>query len=443
MGVAGWPRRRITDRNIGGEVKFHQQRRAAIPRRLMQPNQPRQAGDYGETLKPGERAPARYSASAAPSRGRFHDEPACPTRSPFQRDRDRILHSSAFRRLTYKTQVFVYHEGDHYRSRLTHSLEVAQIARTIARQLRLDEDLAEAVSLAHDLGHSPFGHAGERALDAAMSSHGGFDHNAQSVRVVTKLERKYLDFDGLNLAWETLEGLVKHNGPIKEREMAVAKAVRDLEPWRSFELDLFASAEAQAASLADDIAYLSHDVDDGLRAGLLTIDALTEAPFAGPIAAAVRLRAPDAGDARAIYSVTRRMITDMIADVVHETRVRLASLAPATADDIRAAGVATVAFSPRIAAELAALKTFLFARVYHHDRVLSVMADAEKIIAELFARYNDPRAADALPEAWAASARSLSPRRRARLAADYLAGQTDRYAIAEHRRLFDVTPELR
>ena len=399
--------------------------------------------DYGAALKPGERAPAPYSASAMDSRGRLHAEPPCPTRSPFQRDRDRILHASAFRRLTYKTQVFVYHEGDHYRSRLTHSLEVAQIARTIARQLRLDEDLAEAIALAHDLGHSPFGHAGERALDAAMRNFGGFDHNAQSLRVVTKLERKYLDFDGLNLTWETLEGLVKHNGPVADRSHASAKAVRDVEAWRSLELDQWASAEAQAASLADDIAYLSHDVDDGLRAGLLSIDSLTEAPFAGAIAASVRLRARDSSDARAIYEITRRMITLMVADVVDESRRRLSALAPKTADDIRGAGNATVAFSTRMAQDLAALKTFLFAAVYHHQRVLRVMRSAETIVTDLFARYNDPGDAQALPGEWAAAARRLDARRHARLAADYLAGQTDRYAISEHRRLFATTPELR
>ncbi|MGQ0457685.1 MAG: deoxyguanosinetriphosphate triphosphohydrolase [Hyphomicrobium sp.] len=398
---------------------------------------------YGEGLAPGERAPAAYAAGAQPSRGRRFAEADCATRSPFQRDRDRILHATAFRRLTYKTQVFLFHEGDHFRSRLTHSLEVAQIARTIARQLRLDEDLAEALALAHDLGHSPFGHAGERALDEATRAYGGFDHNAQSVRVVTKLERKYLDFDGLNLTWETLEGLVKHNGPVLDAAAPVAKVVRDVERWRPLDLASWASGEAQAASLADDIAYLSHDVDDGLRAGLLTLQMLADAPMAGAIAAAVRLRARDATDARAIYEVTRRMITGMIADAVHESRRRLSALAPENADDIRQAGAATVAFAPSMARDLAALKAFLFARVYHHPRVMAVMANAETIVRDLFARYNDPAKADALPNAWSAIASDLDARGRARLAADYLAGQTDRYAIAEHRRLFAATPELR
>ena len=252
---------------------------------------PSDAGGYGESLSPGARAPARYAASAIPSRGREHAEPECLTRSPFQRDRDRVLHATAFRRLTYKTQVFVFHEGDHFRSRLTHSLEVAQIARTVARQLRLDEDLAEAIALAHDLGHPPFGHAGERALDGVMHGYGGFDHNAQSLRVVTRLERKYAGFDGLNLAWETLEGLAKHNGPLPAgTQTAVAKVARGLEHWRSLELATWPSAEAQVAALADDIAYVSHDIDDGLRADLISIDDLKSQPMTGPLLAAAVAR---------------------------------------------------------------------------------------------------------------------------------------------------------
>ncbi len=401
--------------------------------------------DYGEKLRPGERSSACYAASAVASRGRFHAEPECATRSPFQRDRDRILHSTAFRRLTYKTQVFLFHEGDHYRSRLTHSLEVAQIARTIARQLRLDEDLAEALALAHDLGHSPFGHAGERALDTAMADFGGFDHNAQSVRVVTNLERKYLAFDGLNLTWEMLEGLVKHNGPVVDNDDPVAKAVRGVEVWRSLDLANWASAEAQVASLADDIAYLSHDVDDGLRAGLLSFAALTDAPFAGRISAQVHLSAASQSDGRVIYEVTRRMITAMIADVVFETRQRLRILSPAGPDDIRRAGDAVVAFSPETAIDLARLKEFLFEHVYRHPRVMRVMQGAEHLVGDLFQRYLDQP--QEMPEAWAAigaaSGGGQGLRQRARLVADFVSGQTDRYAIAEHGRLFATTPELR
>jgi dGTPase len=375
-----------------------------------------------------------------PSRGRRHPEPECTTRSPFQRDRDRILHSTAFRRLTYKTQVFVFHEGDHYRTRLTHSLEVAQIARAIARQLRLDEDLAEAIALAHDLGHPPFGHAGERALDAAMAAFGGFDHNAQSLRVVTTLERKYAAFDGLNLTWETLEGIAKHNGPVAETG-AVAKVARRLGEWRSLELSSWASAEAQAAALADDIAYVSHDIDDGLRADLIALADLKAQPLAGP---AIAGTAPVAGDeegGRRVYELTRRMITVMIADAVSEARARLRALAPQAPDDIRHAGRATVAFSDAMASDIARLKAFLFERVYRHARVMRVMTGAEAVVRDLFQRYvAEP---GAMQEAWHKASLRLDERRRARLVADFVAGMTDRYAIAEHRRLFDATPDLR
>ena len=401
--------------------------------------QPVQPG-YGESLLPGERAPAGYAASAIPSRGRVHAEPECLTRSPFQRDRDRILHSTAFRRLIYKTQVFIFHEGDHYRTRLTHSLEVAQIARTIARQLRLDEDLAEALALAHDLGHPPFGHAGERALDAAMAQSGGFDHNAQSLRIVLTLERKYAAFDGLNLTWETLEGLAKHNGPV-ESGHPVRKAVAATEQWRSLDLSGFASAEAQVAALADDIAYLTHDVDDGLRARLLSFDDLAGVPLAsGAVAASAQLAGTrDAG--RRSYEITRRMITALIADCVAASRMRLASLAPRSPGDIRASAAPVIGFSPSMAADSAALREFLFTKVYRHVWVMGVMGRAERIVRDLFQSYfDDP---SHMPPEWEAAARDLAPRRKARLVADFVSGQTDRYAIAEHRRMFDATPELR
>ena len=399
-----------------------------------------EAPDYGQSLRPGERAPAGYAASGMPSRGRFHRESDCPTRSPFQRDRDRVLHASAFRRLTYKTQVFLPHEGDHFRTRLTHSLEVAQIARTVARQLRLDEDLAETIALAHDLGHSPFGHAGERALDTAMKAYGGFDHNAQSLRVVTALERKYLAFDGLNLTWETLEGLAKHNGPLWKKDSAVAKVVRQIESWTPLNLWQWPSAEAQVASLADDIAYLSHDVDDGLRARLISFDMLFDVPLAGPIARDVQSIAHGAEPGRAIYEVTRRMITVMVADIVTESRRRLSDIAPVGPDDIRNAGRAAISFSEAMTADLARLKSFLFQAVYHNRRVLDVMEKAEHVVADLFAKYHAD--ARALPPGWREALSDLDERRRARLACDFLAGQTDRYALAEHRRLFDATPEL-
>lgn len=395
--------------------------------------------NYGADLAPGERNPAPYAASAIPSRGRFTPEPACPTRSPFQRDRDRVIHASSFRRLIHKTQVFVFHEGDHYRTRLTHTLEVAQIARTIARQLRLDEDLAEALALAHDLGHPPFGHAGERALDAAMAEQGGFDHNAQSLRVVMSLERRYAAFDGLNLTWESLEGLAKHNGPVAA-DTAVAKAVRSLTAWRSLELDRFASAEAQVAAIADDIAYLTHDVDDGLRARLLTIPDLDAVPLTAPFVAHTSGLSGPGDTHRRAYEITRSMITVMIADCVSQSRVRLAALAPRSPDDIRAADSAVVAFSPDFALRIAELRAFLYARVYRHPWVMGVMSRAESIVRDLFGLYLAEPAA--MPPEWAAAAEDLEPRRLSRLVTDFVSGQTDRYAIEEHRRLFDTTPDL-
>ncbi len=402
----------------------------------------KESGAYGESLRPGERLPAPYAASAVPSRGRRYPEPECATRSPFQRDRDRVLHSTAFRRLIHKTQVFVFHEGDHYRTRLTHSLEVAQIARTMARQLRLDEDLAEALALAHDLGHPPFGHAGERALDFALRNFGGFDHNAQSLRVVMHLERKYLAFDGLNLTWETLEGLAKHNGPVgADDDAAVFKVIRPLEAWRSLEPASFASAEAQVAALADDIAYLTHDIDDGLRAGLLEFDALGAAPLAGRVAQEARAGASKRDEGRLTYEVTRRMITEMVRSVVTESRTRLRALSPASPDDIRQAGRPVAGFSDEMSADIAGLRTFLTQRVYRSRRVMDVMDKAAEIVRDLFARYVDDAAA--MPDAWRAAAAGLSERRRARVIGDFVAGMTDRYAIAEHRRLFDATPELR
>jgi dGTPase len=395
--------------------------------------------DYGASLAPGERAPAAYSAGAVASRGRLAAEPECSTRSPFQRDRDRILHSTAFRRLTHKTQVFVFHEGDHYRTRLTHSLEVAQIARTVARQLRLDEDLAEAIALAHDLGHPPFGHAGERALDKVMEGFGGFDHNAQSLRVVTALERKYAQFDGLNLTWEALEGLAKHNGPVGAGE-AVAKVAQRLERWKSLDLASWPSAEAQVAALADDIAYVTHDIDDGLRAHLITLDDLERQPLSGPAMRRVKSMQPS-GESRSVYELTRRLITELIADLVTETRARLARLSPSSPDDIRGAGEPIVGFSPALGEDVVRLKGFLFERVYRHDRVMGVMRNAERVVADLFGRYMaEP---GAMAERWAAAARELDERRRARLIADFVAGMTDRYAMEEHRRLFDATPNLR
>jgi dGTPase len=352
-------------------------------------------------------------------------------RTPFQRDRDRIVHATAFRRLTYKTQVFVFHEGDHYRTRLTHTLEVAQIARAIARQLNLDEDLAEALALAHDLGHPPFGHAGERALDAVLANYGGFDHNAQSLKVVTKLERKYMAFDGLNLSFETLEGLAKHNGPVADGPV---KALLERAGLASrLTLDTEASLEAQAAAIADDIAYNNHDIDDGLRAGLLKLDDIKDVPLAGPLVrAALAQNATD--QQRVIYEVNRRLITAMIENVVAHARAKMAE----GSDPSR---VAFVTFSPAMSADLKALKAFLFERVYRHPKVMRVMADAEQIVRDLVLRYlNSPLV---IPSPRSADIALLPHAERAGPVLDFVAGMTDRYAIAEHGRLFQVTPDLR
>ncbi|MFM9940942.1 MAG: deoxyguanosinetriphosphate triphosphohydrolase [Hyphomicrobiaceae bacterium] len=405
----------------------------------------------------GARVQAPFAVDWRQSAGRKFAEPACPMRTPFQRDRDRIVHATAFRRLNYKTQVFLFHEGDHYRSRLTHSLEVAQIARAIARQLGLDEDLTEALALAHDLGHPPFGHAGERALDRALAPYGGFDHNAQSLKVVTQLERKYAAFDGLNLTFETLEGLIKHNGPVLDAGHGGAAAHRVL--LRVIEqaglsqdlyLPLQAPLEAQVAAIADDIAWANHDIDDGLRAGLIRLEDLLPVPLVGPLVAEAQAQAarianaqgPSAGSEprRLVYEVNRRLITAMIRDCVAEIRSRLALLRPENAAAIRRHPRPIAAFAAPEAQALAGLKAFLFARVYRHARVVRVMDAAETVLADLFARYScDPAT---LSDERRQSLAGLDDIERGRRIGDFIAGMTDRFAIAEHKRLFAVTPDL-
>jgi dGTPase len=378
-------------------------------------------------------------------------------RTPFHRDRDRIIHATAFRRLTYKTQVFLHHEGDHFRTRLTHSLEVAQIARSMARQLGLDEDLAEALSLAHDLGHPPFGHAGERALDRAMRDWGGFDHNAHSLRIITSLERRYARFDGLNLTFETLEGLAKHNGPLvgphappdaASRNRELLDLVGALGLTQALGLDGFAPAEAQVAAIADDVAYTNHDIDDALRAGLISLGDLEQAPMAGTYVSEARsalegasaASSPEDRDRRLFYEVNRRMITVMVDDVVEEARRRIAVLDPHSADDIRNAGAPVVAFSDARRAELDALREFLFVRVYRAPRVMRIMHQAEQVVASLFERYMSSPAD--LPGGREVALVGLDPAGRARGVADYIAGMTDRFALAEYARLFDDTIDL-
>jgi dGTPase len=399
---------------------------------------------YGARLTPGQRAIAPYAASVVASRGRLVGEAACPMRSDWQRDRDRILHSGSFRRLMYKTQMFVFHEGDTYRTRLTHSLEVAQIARTLARQLLLDEDLAEALALAHDLGHPPFGHAGERALDELVASVGGFDHNVQSFRIVTRLETRYQRYDGLNLTWESLEGLIKHNGPPagtgKARDERVVSALASFERQMDLELDRHASAEAQVAALADDIAWHTHDIDDGLRAGLIVLEDLDAVGLLSDELERITAQARR-DPARDIYELVRVLITRLVADVLGETRRRLEVLGPRSPDDIRNAGRTVVAFSPAMFEDLKALRAFLFERLYHHPRVMGVMRNAESIVEDLVQGYASGRAT--LPDGWAEAAQAVDEAKRLRLICDFVAGMTDRYAIGQHERWFDATPDLR
>ena len=390
-----------------------------------------------------ERAP--YACDPASSRGRLVLEPESPTRTPFQRDRDRIIHSNAFRRLKHKTQVFIAHEGDHYRTRLTHTIEVAQIARALARALRLDEDLAEAVALVHDFGHTPFGHTGEDALNERMKDYGGFDHNAQSLRIVTKLEHRYADFDGLNLSWETLEGLVKHNGPLVgphavHSDEPVPQPILDFNERYDLELGRFASLEAQCAAIADDIAYNAHDIDDGLRAGLLTLDALDEVPLTKRLLDVVRGRYPNLDAVRTGHELVRRQITIMVEDVIAEAQRRLAVTQPQSLADIHNQSRSLVAFSPTMRDEEKVLKRFLFKNLYFHDSVVVRRQAADKIVQDLFdACFADP---SIMPPEWQSGCETLDIPSRARRVADYLAGMTDNFAVREHRRLFDHTPDL-
>jgi dGTPase len=386
------------------------------------------------------------------SRGRLFEEPPSQTRSPFRRDCDRVIHSTAFRRLKYKTQVFVFHEGDHYRTRLTHTLEVAQIARALARQLGLDEDLTETLALAHDLGHPPFGHAGERALDGCLQAHGGFDHNAQSLRVVTSLEHRYPEFDGLNLTWESLEGIVKHNGPMTERggratgryrDRGIAAGIADFVAIYDLELWSFASLEAQVAAIADDIAYDAHDIDDGLRAGLFAVDDLKVMPLTAEMIAEIGKHYPDLDDNRRGAELVRELISYLIGAVIAEARRRLEAARPQSADDVRNHGEALIAFPAGAAQAEAEIKAFLKLRMYRHQRVMRVMGDAEQILRDLFARYQD-RPGD-LPAEWLppGGPASETETEQARRIGNFIAGMTDRFALTEHQRLFDSTPDLR
>ncbi|KAF0143576.1 MAG: dGTPase [Rhodospirillaceae bacterium] len=397
-----------------------------------------QTGSFPAMMTVSSLAP--YACHPDRSRGRRHPEPACLIRSLFQRDRDRVIHSDAFRRLKHKTQVFIFHEGDHYQTRLTHSLEVAQIARSVCRVLGLNEDLTETLALVHDLGHPPFGHAGEEALKVCMAPYDGFDHNVQALRVVTRLEHRYAAFDGLNLTWETLEGMAKHNGPLPPshpmRGMVSSLIMDDARRYDSdagtwLELETWPSLEAQIVALADDIAYNNHDLDDGLRAGLFTIDDLEAVPLAAAAFAVVKDRYPGLEWSRLVHESVRRLIHVMVMDLVEETRCRIAAAQPDSPESVRRLDRPLAALSDSMRGNDVAFKSFLFPNMYRHDKVNHMIDRARRVVTGLFnVLVSEPRL---LPEDWrCAEARTSYT---ARLVADYIAGMTDRYAIEAHTRL--------
>ncbi|MDS7597198.1 deoxyguanosinetriphosphate triphosphohydrolase [Agrobacterium tumefaciens] len=393
----------------------------------------------------GERAV--YAADPWTTRGRLFPEETSLTRSEFQRDRDRIVHTTAFRRLKHKTQVFISPDGDHYRTRLTHTIEVAQIARALARALKLDEDLAEGVALVHDFGHTPFGHTGEDALDEVLKPYGGFDHNAQSLRIVTKLERRYAEYDGINLTWETLEGLVKHNGPLIDANGEGIKGPVPLPiieycQLQDLEIGSYASLEAQVAAIADDIAYNTHDIDDGLRAGYLTFDMLEEVPFLSGLMAEVRAKYPKLDDDRFAHEIMRRQITRMVEDVIGVAQHNLERLKPKSAADVRGADLTVATFSPAMAETDRQIKKLLFGHIYRNPEIMRIRAGATQIVTDLFHRYMETPA-EMQSHYWVDSISGMSVAAKARHVGDYLAGMTDSYALRTHQRLFDHTPDLR
>ncbi len=381
---------------------------------------------------------AAYACRPDQSKGRIYAEEESPTRTPFQRDRDRIIHTSAFRRLKDKTQVFVYHEGDHYRTRLSHTLEVSQIARSLARALYVNEDLAEGIALAHDLGHTPFAHTGEDVLKECMKPYGGFEHNDQSLRVLTQLERKYHRWPGLNLTWETLEGVVKHNGPVTHD---IPVTLADIQKQTDLRLNTYASVEAQCAALADDIAYNNHDVEDGLRAGMFTLDDLEKLVLLGEVIGGVKKSYPDIAEHYLIQESIREMIGAMVVDVLAESNRRLKILNPSSPEDIRTAKTAVVAFSDSMLPKVNQLRKFLLERMYRHETVLQVRVKAERVMLDLFNGFQSRE--KPLPDHWQQRLEDAGgftdDQARARIVCDYIAGMTDRYAIREHERLFGVS----
>ncbi|WP_262696360.1 deoxyguanosinetriphosphate triphosphohydrolase [Kordiimonas aquimaris] len=396
------------------------------------------------TLPHYEEILAPYACKPSLSSGRLFSEPEQPSRSCYQRDRDRVIHSSSFRRLKHKTQVFVYHEGDHFRTRLTHSLEVSQIARSICRSMHLNEDLGETLALAHDLGHPPFGHIGESVLNECMANYEGFDHNAQSLRILTRLESRYASFKGLNLTWETLEGLAKHNGPLVDTAIDhenppahLSFGFRDYSPEQDLKLHTYASAEAQIAALADDIAYSSHDLDDGLRAGLFELDELKKIPVVAQLIDEVLLTYPGASKDVLIHELVRRMINRLVADLMVESGRRLKELAPEHPDDIRNAGAPIIAFGRNMSTAVSELKEFLHGRMYRHYLVNRMGSKARRVVTDLFELYiSEP---GCLPTDWSEKAPEPNTAETARVVADFIAGMTDRFAFREHAKLFDLS----
>ena len=390
---------------------------------------------YEQHLKP-------FATMSAASRGRLYDEEEDANRSHFQRDRDRVIHCATFRRLKHKTQVFVFHEGDYYRTRLTHSIEVAQIARSVCRALGINDDLTEALALAHDFGHTPFGHAGEDALNAVMEPFGGFDHNAQALRLVTKLEHRYANFDGLNLTWEMLEGLAKHNGPLCASPIEASKppksipwGIREYLPLQDLEVHTYAGPEAQVAALSDDIAYNNHDIDDGLRAGLFSTEAIAEVPLVGRVMAEVRSAYGALESHIFIHEVVRRLINRMVVDLLDCSGLRLKDLAPDSCEAVRAAAGPVIAFSESMDADLTELRAFLNLNMYQHERVSDMSNKGKRVVSDLFNLYIEEP--DRMPKEWEDLAAAPGGAQTARVAADFVAGMTDRYALGEHQKLFD------
>ncbi len=385
---------------------------------------------------------AVYASDEIETRGRLYPESESMTRGCFQRDRDRIIHAAAFRRLAYKTQVFVNHEGDFFRTRLTHSLEVAQIARSVCRYLRLNEDLGEALALAHDLGHPPFGHAGEEALQELMEPFGGFDHNAQSLRVVTQLESRYAQFDGLNLTWEVLEGIVKHNGPLRtiNSNKVLPRAISEYSRIQDLELDTFAGPEAQIAAISDDIAYNNHDIDDGLRAGLFSITDLMDIPLVGPIFFEITKKFPDSNRSRQIHEAVRRLIGAMVSDLISETNKRLKECNPKSAEELRKLGKAIAGFSEEMRNNDAYIKKFLFDNMYKHYKLNRMTSKGRRVVKDLFQLLlKEP---ECLPSDWRERVKGASQQATAQIIADYIGGMTDRSALDDHRHLFDLQSRI-